>query len=61
MTLYMYMYVYVNGTTDDHCNTVISQVSAHGRSYFNGDFHCTGRLPCVKIEAGGVNVTHTLK
>ena len=26
------------------------------RSYFTVDFHCTGCLPCVKIEVGGVNV-----
>ena len=35
--------------------TVVSRASAHGRSYFNVDFHRTGRLPCVKIEVGGVD------
>ena len=35
--------------------TVVSRASAHGCSYFNIHFHCTGRLPCVKIEVGGVN------
>ena len=35
--------------------TVVSRAIAHGRSYFNVDFHRTGRLPCVKIEVGGVN------
>ena len=34
--------------------TVVSRASAHGRSYFNVDLHRTGRLPCVKIEVGGV-------
>ena len=27
--------------------TVVSRLSAHGHSYFNVDFHPTGRLPCV--------------
>ena len=37
--------------------TVFSRVSAHGRSYFNVDFHPTGHLhvPCVNIEVGGVS------
>ena len=38
--------------------TIVSQAIAYGRSYFNVDFHGTGRLPCVKIEVGGVNA-HT--
>ena len=38
-----------------HNNTVVSRASAHGCPYFNVDFHRTGRLPCVKIEVGGVN------
>ena len=40
-----------------HCTgtTVVSRASAHGRSYFNVNFHRTGRLPCIKIEVGGIN------
>ena len=40
---------------DGNGSTVVSRVSSHGRSYFNVDFHPTGRLPCVNIEVGGVN------
>ena len=42
-------------TEENNGTTVVSRASAHGRSYFNVDFHRTGRLPCVKIEVGGVN------
>ena len=43
----------VEGQVSDHTRlhtTVVSRVIAHGRSYFNVDFHPTGRLPCVNIE-----------
>ena len=36
--------------------TVVSRASAHGCSTISLRFHHTGRLPCVKIEIGDVDL-----
>ena len=47
--------------TTSHESPQVYYRSLPGSSYFNVDFHHTGRLPRIKLEVGGVNALASVR